>query len=372
MNKLFVIFALLAFMPADARTESYTDDSGAFVLAKAVKLGRGNAYSVAADTKINNGGTFDTDKSCDTHCAGCDKSTGKCNSCAEGYYLKNSKCVICPANASCANGDTFICEDYYYKSGDSCLPVCSGVICKTGYKTAAAADSCCCTADTPVCSIANCAQCDSSGLSCTKCNDGYTTADNAKSCISSSVTVNRYHRYNGSKIPYTSTIIPRSGISSYYDSWPDVDIYDEDGGKVTETTESIAMVCANGTGEFWSKSDCDKYKNGSGYYCAESGWSCQFETRLCAIDNCMNCDPEGLCATCEAGYKVGTGGSDYGKCVKAVQIDTPVSGACPNNLQDCGSTGCCPTGNSCSYYKQQAASGGFMCLQTASDKVLAE
>ncbi|MGN1080374.1 MAG: hypothetical protein ACI4TE_09415, partial [Alphaproteobacteria bacterium] len=89
MNKLFVIFALLAFMPADARTESYTDDSGAFVLAKAVKLGRGNAYSVAADTKINNGGTFDTDKSCDTHCAGCDKSTGKCNSCAEGYYLKN-------------------------------------------------------------------------------------------------------------------------------------------------------------------------------------------------------------------------------------------------------------------------------------------
>lgn len=180
------------------------------------------------------------------------------------------------------------------------------------------------------------------------------------------VTVNRYHRYNGSKILYTSTTISRSNISNYYDSWPDVDIYDEDGGRVTETTKSIAMVCASGLGEFWSKSDCDKYKNGSGYYCTESGWSCQFETRLCMVDNCKECDPEGLCSICESGYTV-----DNGKCVRTL-INTPVSGDCPNNLQNCGSTGCCPTGNSCSYYAQQAASGkGYMCFQTT-DNVLVE
>ena len=140
MNKLFIILALLAFAPANVRAESYIDDGSAFVIAKAVKLGRGSAYSVAADAKINNGGggTLNTEKTCDSHCADCNTSTGNCNSCADGYYLKNGKCVSCPSNATCSNGDTFICKDYYYKSGDSCLAVCSGVTCKTGYRTTAA------------------------------------------------------------------------------------------------------------------------------------------------------------------------------------------------------------------------------------------
>ncbi|MGN1080268.1 MAG: hypothetical protein ACI4TE_08885, partial [Alphaproteobacteria bacterium] len=150
MNKLFVILALLAFMPAEANAESIYNDSGAFVLAKAVKLGRGKAYSVAADAQINGnggGGTINTDKSCDSQCTDCNTSTGNCNSCAEGYYLKNGKCVACPVNATCSNGETFICKDYYYKSGDSCQAICSGVSCTSGYKTATSADSCCCEKD---------------------------------------------------------------------------------------------------------------------------------------------------------------------------------------------------------------------------------
>lgn len=56
MNKLFFILALTAFMPTDVYAKNYIDDGKTFIIAKAVKLGRGNAYSVAADAKINNGG----------------------------------------------------------------------------------------------------------------------------------------------------------------------------------------------------------------------------------------------------------------------------------------------------------------------------
>ena len=250
MNKLFIILSLLAFAPANVRAESYIDDGSAFVIAKAVKLGRGSAYSVAADAKINNGGggTLNTEKTCDSHCADCNTSTGNCNSCADGYYLKNGKCVSCPSNATCSNGDTFICKDYYYKSGDSCLAVCSGVTCKTGYKTAASADSCCCEKDNgcsalqvynttikkcvdavcpvgcldscingcgscesgrylnysngycPLCSsaIANCETCTSSALgpTCTSCASGYTLS-NGK-CVANAATCSAgYYLKNG-------------------------------------------------------------------------------------------------------------------------------------------------------------------------------
>ena len=93
-------------------------------------------------------------------------------------------------------------------------------------------------------------------------------------------------------------------------------------------------------------------------------------------------------AVCNSGYLKYTDGSDQwcrsgstcytgytkknGVCVKEITPVTGLTGTCPNNLQDCGSTGCCPTGNSCSYYKQQAASGGYMCFQKSTDKVLAE
>ncbi|MBP3402932.1 MAG: hypothetical protein J6L82_03370 [Alphaproteobacteria bacterium] len=147
MNKLFFILALTAFMPTDVYAKNYIDDGKTFIIAKAVKLGRGNAYSVAADAKINNGGgggKINTEKTCDSNCVDCNTSTGNCKSCAEGYYLKNGKCTSCPSNATCSNGEAFICKDYYYKSGNSCLAICSNVSCKSGYKTVGAADSCCC------------------------------------------------------------------------------------------------------------------------------------------------------------------------------------------------------------------------------------
>ena len=298
---LFFFFLICCAMPLTAGAADLFNTGGSFKVAIAVKLGRGNAYSVSTSSNVNTGGQISAKKSCSTGCSDCDTTTGNCNACSGSYYNAGGKCVAC-STIPVSNGTCTYCM------GDESYVSCEGAKCNTGYwdeyGTCKRCDY----------SIDNCAQCDSTGSSCTKCNDGYTLADNGKSCLNSAVTVNRYHRYNGSKIFDSSTTISRSNISSYYDSWPDVDIYDEDGGSVTQTTESIAMVCSSGVGEFWTMSACQQYKS-AGYYCAESGYSCPFEARLCMIDHCMDCDPEGLCATCESGYTVGSSGSNYGKCI---------------------------------------------------------
>ncbi|MBQ8347546.1 MAG: hypothetical protein IJY17_08105, partial [Alphaproteobacteria bacterium] len=206
MNKLFFILALGVFMPAELCAQNYIDDNGAFVLAKAVKLGRGSAYSVAADAKINGsgaGGTINTDKTCDSHCADCNTSTGNCNSCAEGYYLKNGKCGSCPANATCSNGETFICKDYYYKSGDSCQAICSGVSCKSGYKTAAATDSCCCEKDN------GCSALQVYNTTIKKCVDAVCPVGCLDSCINGcgSCESGRYLNYSNGYCPLCSSAI---------------------------------------------------------------------------------------------------------------------------------------------------------------------
>lgn len=206
MNKLFFILALGVFMPAKLCAQNYIDDNGAFVLAKAVKLGRGSAYSVAADAKINGsgaGGTINTDKTCDSHCADCNTSTGNCNSCAEGYYLKNGKCGSCPANATCSNGETFICKDYYYKSGDSCQAICSGVSCKSGYKTAAATDSCCCEKDN------GCSALQVYNTTIKKCVDAVCPVGCLDSCINGcgSCESGRYLNYSNGYCPLCSSAI---------------------------------------------------------------------------------------------------------------------------------------------------------------------
>ena len=133
--------------------------------AKAVKLGRGNAYSVAADTNLNTGAgsaKVDTEKKCDSSCSSCDTTTGKCIGCPSGKRPDGSRCV------------------------DSCY----NVVCKSGYTTVNTAEGCCCEADTPTCSAAqvyhpilkkcvaavcpaNCADMCSKGY-CASCKAGYT------------------------------------------------------------------------------------------------------------------------------------------------------------------------------------------------------
>ncbi len=285
---LFSFFLICCAVPLTAEAADLFNINGSFKVAKAVKLGRGSAYSVSASSNVNTGGKISSKKTCSAGCSDCDTTTGTCNACSGGYYNAGGTCIAC-STIPVSNGTCTYCM------GDEDYVSCEGAQCNTGYWDEYG------TCKTCGYAIDNCAECNSTGSTCTKCNSGYTLADDGKSCLGSSVTVKRYHRYNGSKIFDSSTTISHSDISSYYDSWPDVDIYDEDGGSVTQTTDNIAMVCASGVGEFWTMSACQQYKSAE-YYCTESGYSCPFEAQPCMIANCAECDSEGLCSTCESGY----------------------------------------------------------------------
>lgn len=121
--------------------------------AKAVKLGRGNAYSVAADTKLNSGSgsaKVDTEKKCDSSCSTCDTATGKCIGCPTGKRPDGARCVDNCYNVTCSD---------------------------TKFTTVNTGTSCCCETNPdaspdPITCPANCAACSSSSQ-CTACNSGY-------------------------------------------------------------------------------------------------------------------------------------------------------------------------------------------------------
>ena len=108
--------------------------------------------------------------------------------------------------------------------------------------------------------------------------------------------------------------------------------------------------CATCTSKTTGGATCTKCN--SGYYLNGS--------------SCTACPSNATCTgtstfTCKSGYTK----SGSSCVISATLPDLPiVNTGCPANTQDCGSTGCCPTTNSCSYYAQQAVSGGYMCLQT--------
>ena len=171
------------------KTESVFSNRGAFIIAKAVKLGRGNAYSVAADANLNTGtndtqlrkGECESNEECpsDKKCMGykcvdvCTQPTGQ-----PGMSLAR----ICGGKKCIADPNTphsFMCVDG-----------CYNVVCKSGYTTEESSKGCCCEEDTPTCSAAqvyhptlkkcvaavcpaNCADMCSKGY-CTSCKSGYT------------------------------------------------------------------------------------------------------------------------------------------------------------------------------------------------------
>lgn len=98
---LFAVFVFGNCVPALA----IFADHDAFVIAKAVKLGRGNAYSVAADSEIN---------------------TAQ-NELKKGECEKNSDCS---GNKRCIN--------------NKCVDYCYNISCIAGYTTEENSNGCCC------------------------------------------------------------------------------------------------------------------------------------------------------------------------------------------------------------------------------------
>ena len=341
MKKLFVFLTLMAFMPLNVKAEVRFDDTNAFRIAKAVKLGRSETASGAADVFINTGNSglaeIDKGKDCSANCTTCDRTTGTCKVCKTGYYLKNGSCASCPSNASCSNGETFICNDYYRSSGDSCVDICNGVSCNSGYTTVSGTNTCCCESEN------QCGDFQVYNPTIQKCVDQVCPAGCTDMCINGcgACEEGRYLSYDTGLCPTCSSAIANCE-------------------KCTSSASGVTCTsCASGYVLLSGK--CTKLQQitlcSSGQY-KDSNGNCVDCPSGCAI-----CTSATTCSSCEDGYTYLNG-----RCMVLDPIDpvTPVvTTGCPSGTQDCGSTGCCPTTNSCSYYADQEASGkGYQCLKT--------
>lgn len=151
---LFAAAAINFCFPANAEIFC---DNGSFQLARAVKLGRGNAYSLSGQAELAGKTELTKEKPCDKNCVSCDKTTGTCSKCASGYYLYENACHTCPQYATCDGSDDFSCPAPQYFKMDSTCYKCS---------------------DT----IEHCTAC-SDATKCTECESPYVVSDTGDSCI---------------------------------------------------------------------------------------------------------------------------------------------------------------------------------------------
>lgn len=201
MNKILFFFLFLT-LPAPAYAADIFNTAAGFEIAKVVKLGRGQAYSVSASANLNTGKT-ELSKTCSAGCSDCDTATGWCDACRARYAKDNAgKCHSCGSNcASCwmEYGKMLSCEKcddgyelksasstssgpYYcvkkeniclagtYVSGSDCV-VCPDGTYSTGSNVAACSD-CSNLTITEFGSNLPCGGCTATG-ECTSCPNGY-------------------------------------------------------------------------------------------------------------------------------------------------------------------------------------------------------
>ncbi len=250
--KKYLLVIFIVFLPFSAIAEvEKTED---FMIAKAVKLGRGNAYFISVPMEIS---ALKSGKDCHEKCKTCDRTTGLCSACDTGYYLQNNTCISCPENAKCENGQTYVCEDTFYKKDDECINICSNVKCIDGISPAVFADRCCCN---PSNCPALCQSC--SNGKCTKCNAGYLLSDSA------------------------CTICPSNAICDGSGSYVcKAGTYRKQGRLCTLCPDN-ATPCDGNSSSFSCK---------DGYY--RNGESC-----AACMQQCATCSSASSCTTCKNGY----------------------------------------------------------------------
>lgn len=76
------------------------------------------------------------DIDCSAGCANCDRITGTCSACYDGYFLSEGKCVPCGENCSvCSNGNACsACKNGYRLMNGKCIASssCEGIVCPIG------------------------------------------------------------------------------------------------------------------------------------------------------------------------------------------------------------------------------------------------
>ena len=365
MHKIFLLFLFLT-LPVSADAADIFNNTDSFDIAKAVKLGRGKAYSVAADSGLNTGtGKTEIAKSCSSGCSDCNTSTGWCDACQSRYAKDNAgKCHSCPSNcASCwmEYGNTVSCEtcDSGYELATNSSTGAGPYYCK---KTETI-----CLAGTYV-----------SGTSCVDCPDGtYSTGSNTASCQScSTLTITE----SGSNIscgssctttgectscpygyyrPKTATVLTcnkcRTGCSACSDSSMGVYCTACESG-YTYTLDSYNMgSCASSSG---SNTESDAVTCSAGYYvsgsscvaCSEGTYSkggtatsCSSCTTLytsAGSNTCTSCTTDGTCTGSNSGAGSSSSGS-YSNCPRSPTGSKSAGSSCSTS-SECSSGWCIP------------------------------
>ena len=338
--------------------------------AKAVKLGRGNAYSVAADANVNTGasgtqlkkGECETNEECpsDKKCMGykcvdvCTQPTGKPGM---ARICRGSKCIADPNtphafkcvdncyNVVCKSGyttevtsDGCCCVATSCPSGQrlengKCVANCTGVTCKSGYKAVSNSTGCCCEADTScptgkwLCSQCGyihegastpikCPQCGFSKFQCLpSCKSGYSYNTTYKGCIKDTLTCNIGCNVKGCGIG--STLKPDTGY------------YIKSDGTCPACSSAIANCAACSISKLGDTPKCTKCN--AGYYLSSG--------------KCVACPLNGICDgtsffTCKSGYVRYNGACRTDPCDGI--SSTPKW--CQDGFTRVEGKGCCPPG----------------------------
>ncbi len=96
-------------------------------------------------------------QSCPTGCSAC-SSGSNCSSCNSGYYFNNNSCPPCPANATCTGG-IINCNSGFTRSGDTCIPSCTGGSIAGGSGQSTGVANCACQNNSYYWNGSSCASC---------------------------------------------------------------------------------------------------------------------------------------------------------------------------------------------------------------------
>ena len=363
MNKIFLLFLFL-ILPASADAADIFNTASSFNIAKAVKLGRGKAYSVVADSSLNTGaGKTEISKSCSAGCSDCDTSTGFCNACKTRYAKDNAgKCHSCSSNcASCwmEYGDTLSCEtcDNGYELATNSVTGAGPFYCKK-IETV-------CLAGTYRSGSNNCVTCPSGT---------YSTGSNATSCQScSTLTITEY----GSNISCGSSCTTTGECTScpygYY--------------RPKTATVLTCNKCRDG---------CSACSDSSmGVYCTacEAGYTYTLDSYnmgSCAAassgSNSSGSNTESAATTCSAGYYLSGSNcvacasgtySKGGTATSCSSCSTLYTSAGSNTCTSCTTTGTCTGSNGGSSSSSGSSSSctptiGYTCVNGVKTKCMYE
>ncbi len=310
--------------------------------AKAVKLGRGNSYSVAVDTSVNTGANETEVRKgeceADTECSEGKKCvSNKCVGVCDGNPCIGTKCITDPANKH-----THTCVDYCYnvtcKSGyttemnvtdkscccvrtscDSgqrlvngeCVDNCSGVSCISGYKAVSKSDSCCCESSCSSGQIYN--------TTIKKCVDAVCPQGCLNDCLNgcNSCESGRYLDYSTGYCPTCSSAVTNCATcTSKTTSSGGATCTKCNSGYYLSNGSCVACP-ANATCNGTATITCNTGYNLSGTSCVNDcdSWDISYKScskgyrKLASGGSCTACPANTECGTCPSGCSGSTAGT---------------------------------------------------------------